>query len=182
MPGTMLYKILSLLLGYPDREFCEHLFEIEDAIAETEMELQDREALSGFLDWCQSIPATDFQARYVETFDLTPDNALYLTHHLFEEEDKERGITLATLSEYFKAEGFQVDGGELPDYLPLILEYVSNLEDETIARSFMSQSAQALAVVANNLQRIKSPWSPLMAVVVRHGQAASALNPIPPQL
>ena len=173
----MLYKLLSLLLSYPDREFCRHFREIEDAVAGLEMSPPDRDALNGFLAWSQSLPVTEFQARYVETFDLTPDNALYLTHHLFEEQDRERGVTLATLSEYFKAEGFTVDAGELPDYLPLILEYVSTLEDETLARSFLSQSAQALEVVANNLRDTGSPWSPLLDVVLRHGEQAGVRRP-----
>lgn len=170
----MLYKILSVLLSYPDREFFAHLDEIEDAVEILELDLRDREALTAFLAWCQELPATELQARYVETFDLTPDHALYLTHHLFEEQDRNRGMTLATLKEYFRHAGFEVDAGELPDYLPLILEYVSTLDDKVIAGSFLRQSAQALEVVANNLQANQSPWAPLLQIVLRQGAGAQA--------
>ena len=72
-----------------------------------------------FIAWAQALPFTELQEHYVKTFDLTPDNALYLTHHLFEEQDRARGPALVKLSEYFQAQGFAIEHGELPDYLPL---------------------------------------------------------------
>ena len=125
-----LYKLLSVLLEYPTAELIEHLGEIEATIPALEQATgEDREALWNFLAWARGLPLTELQAHYVKTFDLTPDNALYLTHHLFEEQDRARGPALVRLSEYFTQQGFEIDRGELPDYLPLILEYVSTLPD-----------------------------------------------------
>jgi len=112
------------------------------------------------------------QANYVKTFDQSPENALYLTHHLFEEQDRERGPTLVELADYYKSQGFEIESNELPDYLPLILEYVSTLDDETQARLFLKQSAEACEIVAANLESVHSPYAPLVRIVERHGRLA----------
>ena len=60
---------------------------------------EDQQALLDFIAWAQALPFTELQEHYVKIFDLTPDNALYLTHHLFEEQDRARGPALVKLSE-----------------------------------------------------------------------------------
>ena len=115
---------------------------------------------------------TELQAHYVKTFDLTPDNALYLTHHLFEEQDRARGPALVRLSEYFTQQGFEIDRGELPDYLPLILEYVSTLPDMASARGFLEQTTDVANVLAKNLALMESPYAALLCMVARHGKVS----------
>lgn len=163
------YKILALLLEYPDQELREHWDEIKLEIARLET---DRRVLETFVAWAESLPLTELQAVYVKTFDLNPDNALYLTHHLFEEQDRERGPALVHLSEYFKTEGLELAGGELPDYLPLLLEYASTLDDATSARLFLRESAHVSEILARNLESIDSPYAPLLRLVARHGRLA----------
>ncbi len=168
-----LYKLLSVLLEYPTRELIEHLGEIEGTIPALEQASgEDREALRTFVAWARGLPPTELQAHYVKTFDLTPDNALYLTHHFFEEEDRARGPALVRLSEYFTQHGFEIDRGELPDYLPLILEYVSTLPDMASARGFLEQTADVANVLAKNLVLIESPYAALLSIVARHGKVS----------
>jgi len=66
--------------------------------------------------------------------------------YLFEEQDRARGPALVKLSEFFQAQGYTIDAGELPDYLPLLLEYVSTLPDEQGARQFLHQAVEVAAV------------------------------------
>lgn len=168
-----LYKLLSVLLEYPSEELCEHFAEIEGAIPSLEhASVEDQRSLGEFIAWARSLPLTEWQALYVSTFDLTPDNALYLTHHLFEEQDRGRGPTLIRLSEYFKSQGYAIDHGELPDYLPLILEYVSTLPDVGSAQGFLRQSAHVAAVLAQSLESLQIPYAPLLRMVERHGRLA----------
>lgn len=172
-----LYKLLAVLLEYPTREFRDHLDAIEAAIPGLDNATgKEKGVLHDFTAWARSLPLTEFQAQYVKTFDLTPDNALYLTHHLFEEQDRNRGPTLIRLSEYFKQAGFEIENGELPDYLPLILEYVSTLDNDARARTFLSQSADVSAIVAENLETIASPYAPLLRIVERHGRPPEMAN------
>lgn len=165
-----LYKILSILLEYPTTELCEHWPEVEQEIenagnaSETE-----KQTVLNFINWARELTLTKFQEEYVRTFDLTPDNALYLTHHLFEEEDRDRGPALVELSEFFQSEGFEIKNGELPDYLPLVLEYVSTLEDELNARMFLNESAHVSEIIANNLEAQDSPYAPLLRIIEGRG-------------
>ena len=163
-----LYKLLSILLEYPTEELTASWPEIEAALLTLD-DAADREALNRFINWARPLPLTQLQAYYVKTFDFTPDNALYLTHHLFEEQDRERGPALIALSEFYESEGFEISDGELPDYLPLVLEYVSTLEDETSARLFLYQSVHACEIVAHNLEKVDNPYAPLLRIVERHG-------------
>ncbi len=166
----MIYKLLSILLEYPTRELSEHWAEIEDTVLSLDKRDQaDIAALQDFVRWARSMPLIKLQANYVKTFDQSPSNALYLTHHLFEEQDRERGPALVELAEYYKSEGFEIDSGELPDYLPLVLEYVSTL-DPVNARLFLQQSVHASEIIADNLEKCKSPYAPLLRVIERHGR------------
>ncbi|MCK5897936.1 MAG: nitrate reductase molybdenum cofactor assembly chaperone [Methylococcales bacterium] len=166
-----IYKILSLLLEYPKPELFEHWSEIKQLIPTLELLTEeDQAAFSEFMSWAGALSLTEYQAHYVNTFDFTPENALYLTHHLFEEQDRERGPALVDLSEYYKAEGFEISDGELPDYLPLVLEYVSTLGTETDIRLFLQQSAHVSDTIAQNLEKINSPYAPLLRIVQRHGR------------
>ena len=83
----------------------------------------ERAAVRKFLARLENGDPTEIQADYVQTFDLTPEHSLHLTHHLFGD-DKNRGPALIDLSELYKDYGVEVASNELPDYLPLILEFV----------------------------------------------------------
>ena len=166
-----IYKILSLLLEYPKPELLEHWDEIEQLIPTLEPAgKEDHQVFLDFMAWAAALSLSEYQAHYVNTFDFTPDHALYLTHHLFEEQDRERGPALVDLSEYYKAEGFEISEGELPDYLPLVLEYVSTLSSEMDVRLFLQQSSHVSDTIAQNLEKINSPYAPLLRMVQRHGR------------
>ena len=168
----MIYKLLSILLDYPTQELSEHWSEIEDTLSTLEnLEAEDKAALETFIHWAQSMPLIKLQTNYVKTFDQSPSNALYLTHHLFEEQDRERGPALVELAEYYKSEGFEIDNNELPDYLPLVLEYVSSLEPMD-ARLFLQQSVHASEIIAGNLDKCESQYAPLLRIIERHGRLA----------
>ncbi len=171
-----IYKLLSVLLEYPSAELREHLAEIERMIDTLEhLTEEDQQGLGKFIAWAQGLPLTELQEHYVKTFDLTPDNALYLTHHLFEEQDRARGPALVRLSEYFRGQGFAIEHGELPDYLPLLLEYVSTLQDEQNARQFLHQAVEVAALLARNLENMESSYALLLRLVERQGQLAEAV-------
>lgn len=163
----MFYRLLSKLLEYPDQEMV-------DAIPEMEAALQagcgdaERTVVAHFLHTLAAQDLTEAKAAYVQTFDLTPEHALHLTHHLFGD-DKNRGPALIDLTEYYKQYGFEItpsDGSftELPDYLPLVLEFAAQLEAEE-ARMFLSQWNKVLNQLAANLEKAGSSYAPLVRLV-----------------
>jgi nitrate reductase delta subunit len=177
---TQIYKVLSILLEYPTKDLVAHWDDINQLINELpDLTSEDKNILNGFTLWASSLSLTKFQAEYVNNFDMTAENSLYLTYHLFDEQDRDRGLfdeqdrdrgpALIELTELYKTTGFEIGSGELPDYLPLILEYVSTMDDKASALSFLQQTAQAADIISSNLEKNESPYAPLVRMVARHG-------------
>lgn len=170
---TQIYKILSVLLEYPRQDLLDNWSELETIIAGMpDLNAQDKSKLNDFIGWASQLSLTEFQAKYVDDFDMTAENSLYLTYHLFDEQDRDRGPALIELAELYKSTGFEIGDGELPDYLPLILEYVSTMDDTQSARAFLNQTTQAMDIIASNLEKNTSPYAPLLRVVEHQGQLA----------
>jgi nitrate reductase delta subunit len=171
-PMAIHCRLLSLLLEYPDDALMSVLWQIRDLVG-NDIEgwaAAERDILGRFLDHLESQPLTELQADYVKTFDLTPEHSLHLTHHLFGD-DKNRGPALIDLSEFYREHGLELSANELPDYLPLMLEFASTLpEDEAL--DFLGQLHRVLRVLAANLERADSPY----AGVVRVVEARAALR------
>lgn len=173
------YKLLAALLDYPSdallADLRTDLQTVGNATAliagidsERLFTADERCSIAAYIDWLVAQEVTDLQSKYVQTFDLTPEYSLHLTHHIFGD-DKNRGPALIDLTEYYKTYGFQLaDERELPDYLPLVLEFASMLEqDET--RVFLADAAKVFNVLAANLEKADSPWAPLIRVIESQG-------------
>ena len=164
------YKVLSLLLEYPTKDLTTHWDDIKQLLAEQpSLSAEDKKVFAEFTNWASAMSLTKLQAKYVNTFDMTSEHSLYLTYHLFDEQDRDRGPALIELSELYKTTGFEISDGELPDYLPLILEYVSTMEDDDSAGQFLQQTAQAADIIASNLEKNANPYAPLVRMIERHG-------------
>jgi nitrate reductase delta subunit len=167
----ILYTILSRLLDYPDPDLKGNLDLIREAVAgESQLKAQERAVLERFVDKLQAEPLMALQQEYVQTFDMVPEHSLHLTHHLFGD-DRGRGPALVDLSEHYKGMGLEMKEGEIPDYLPLILEYVATL-DEVAARLFLADAGKVLTVLAANLENAKSRYAPLLRLVEQRGHLA----------
>ncbi len=159
-----IYKLLSVLLEYPDQELIDHLPEIPEKLAQcVDIDEAEQRALCEFIDYLARRPLTELQATYVQTFDMTAENSLHLTHHLFGD-DKNRGPALIDLGELYKDYGVEVVTNELPDYLPLILEFAAYLDDNE-AMVFLSDAHKVLKVLAENLNNAGSPYARLLSIV-----------------
>ena len=91
----------------------------------------------------------------MQTFDLTPEHSLHLTHHLFGD-DKNRGPALIDLAELYKDYGVEVVANELPDYLPLILEFAAYQEDSD-AQTFLSDAVKVFDRAGDQPGKSKQP-------------------------
>jgi nitrate reductase delta subunit len=162
----LIYKILSALLEYPDQELIDNLPEISRLLDEmVDADAAEVAALREFVSWLGNGDLTETQAGYVKTFDMTPEHSLHLTHHLFgDDNDRNRGPALIDLGELYKDYGVKTVTNELPDYLPLVLEFVAML-DEAGAREFLSDANKVLTVLANNLHKAESTYAPLLSIV-----------------
>ena len=166
----MIYTILSRLLDYPDQELMDNLATIHEALQQAHVDEDEQHVLATFLRQLKDESLLQLQQDYVQTFDMVPEHSLHLTHHLFGD-DRGRGPALVDLGEHYKGMGLELKSGEIPDYLPLILEYVAT-QDEMGARVFLADAAKVLTVVAANLEKAKSPYAPLIRLIENRGQLA----------
>ena len=175
------YKLLAVLLDYPGGEIVDDLraavAELGSALAlvrstDTDAVFSSTEhaSIARFIDWMLAQDQTELEGRYVKTFDMTPEHSLHLTHHVFGD-DKNRGPALIDLSEFYKSYGLQHDEHEIPDYLPMMMEFVSQL-DETEARVFLTDAVKVFNVLAINLEKAESPYAALIRVIENHSSLA----------
>lgn len=157
-----IYKILSLLLQYPTEEILSARIEIEDAVSKLPSGKQ-RQAIERFCrDW-RSVSATEAQTRYVETFDLQKRSALYLTYYVHGDTRK-RGVELVRLKRTYRDAGLLLEGAELPDYLPVMLEFVA-LAPPQAGDGVLQGFRTSLELLRSQLQEIASPYRHLIDAI-----------------
>ncbi|MDU1085984.1 MAG: nitrate reductase molybdenum cofactor assembly chaperone, partial [Leclercia adecarboxylata] len=111
-------KIIALLIEYPDEALWESRDEANALVA------QDAPALLPFAQHYLSAPLLDRQAEWCEVFERGRATSLLLFEHVHAE-SRDRGQAMVDLMNQYEQAGLQLDCRELPDYLPLYLEYLS---------------------------------------------------------
>ena len=127
-------KVLSLLLSYPEAEMLEGLAEMAEVI-ERESLLPDanKKQVLALIDSYRGADLLDSQEHYVALF----DRGRFLSLHIFEHvhgESRDRGQAMVNLLQMYEAHGFEMSTHELPDYIPLFLEFLSQQEQQEAAQ------------------------------------------------
>ncbi len=155
-------KITSLLLQYPDEGFIRSLPLIASSLAHGP-DSSARDKLVQFISYLQTTPLLCLQETYTETFDLNPSTCLNLSYHLLGDSEK-RGKVMAGLQQIYLEAGYEPISGELPDYLPLMLEFLSESPESGGAARLWSYLG-AIEKPAALLKDSGNPYSPLLDVV-----------------
>jgi nitrate reductase delta subunit len=121
--AQLTYKLCSLFVQYPDRELIAARQELAEAVGELSR-APGVDALERFCDWWTNEDPLALEQHYVRTFDLDRRCGLYLTY--FSDGDKrQRGAALVRLKRLYRAAGLPLADGELPDFLPAMLEFAA---------------------------------------------------------
>ena len=161
-------KLLAFLLEYPDTSWSEGLADMKTVVDEVADE-QRKELLRRFLAYAVDTPPIKLQEVYTQAFDLDTATSLHLTYHLMGDSE-DRGKALAALLWVYHQEGFDAAIGELPDYLPMMLEFLavcSEPEDAALLWSCLG----TVALLTQRLEENQHPYAKLM------GLAADILQP-----
>src|SRR5574343_1405087 len=152
-------RALAALLGYPDA------------------------TLRSVLALCRQLALSDpieVEARYVETFDRGRSTSLHLFEHVHGD-SRDRGPALIDLMKTYERAGLHFSASELPDHLPVVLEFASTQPPE-VARSFLGEMAHILNALFSALVVRSSPYASVIAAVLEvSGQRVQsvALTPEP---
>lgn len=153
------YKLLSVLLSYPD----ERMDEAEDELRAAVRALpggRQREAIESFWQYWTAASPTDRARHYVETFDLQKRCSLYLSFYL-QGDKRQRGMSLLHLKRLYAAAGLHLEEGELPDYLPVVLEFAAFAEPG-YGETILADLRPALEAVRRSLRDLDSPYAHLV--------------------
>ncbi|KZM72742.1 hypothetical protein AWN90_28630 [Nocardia terpenica] len=157
----MLHAMLSILLNYPD----ERVLSQRDAITAALPHLgagPARAAVAGFLGWLDAAAPAAAAETYVTTFDLARRRSLHLTYYRYGD-TRARGMALLTLKHLYRRAGHHAPDSELPDFLPLILEFT--VMDPAAGHDILSRCRDGLELLTDALHDIDSPYAPLLDTV-----------------
>lgn len=167
------YEVCSLLLRYPDAELLAAGEDLAAAVGELPGS-PARAALERFLAWWRGSEPLALAQHYVETVDLNKRSGLYLTFYSAGDK-RERGSALVRLKQLYRAAGLPLEGsGELPDYLPVMLEFAASAPGRR-GELVLREHRAALEMVRLSLRDLGSPYAePLDAVCHALGPASAA--------
>jgi nitrate reductase delta subunit len=165
------FKLIAILLTYPEPWWLDETERLQIALQRCDP--QAARLLAPFLAELRSADRLFLQERYVETFDRVPEHALYLLQHT--QEESSRGNRMSALVERYRAHGLEINGNELPDYLPLFLEYLSLLPPPA-ARRELAPYSNVIATLRERLARCRSAYAPLFDAIALRGDKPVGLT------
>jgi nitrate reductase delta subunit len=158
-------KVLGLLMSYPKPEWLAHLEGCQATLASEEW--LPKKQLSGVLGLIETLASTDLyelQEQYVATFDRGRSHCLHLFEHIHGE-SRDRGQAMVNLAAAYEEKGLFIDQAELPDYLPLFLEFLSLCPaDEAVG--LLGEPIDIIATIAARLRERRSPYAALFDALV----------------
>src|SRR3569623_1299230 len=167
------FKVLSLLLCYPESEWLAALPEMHAALEdETGFNGGASTRLAPLFDLLHESKLIALQENYVATFDRNPSHSLHLFEHIHGE-SRDRGSAMIDLLEEYWKHDFDASSSELPDYVPLFLEFLSLLPAEA-ALELLGDAVHVLAAIGRKLEATGSPYATAYQVL-------AALSPLAAQ-
>lgn len=160
---ALLLRLCSLLLQYPDEELTSSAARLADTI-EALSPSAAAGRLADFVTWLTGQETDALERHYVETFDLRRRSSLYLTYYLHGD-TRRRGMALLTLNQRYRTTGWDIEGGELPDHLPVVLEFAA-LMGPGGGEAPLRQHRRGLELIHRALADAESPYRHVMTALL----------------
>ena len=168
---TNCYKLCSLALQYPDAELVAARGQLAAAAAELPRG-RASESLQRFFAWFIQTAPLKLAQHYVQTFDLGKRSALYLTFYSLGDQ-RDRGLALLRLKKLYRAAGLPLEGSELPDYLPVMLEFAA-VAPQGRGDLVLREHRAALELVHLSLREQHSPYADVLDAICEQVGGLSA--------
>ena len=152
-------KLVSLLMQYPDKAYFERLPEIK-SLAATMHRGPRRASIEDFIAHLEGQDAIWVQEQYTALFDMSPSTTLNVTYHLWGDGEK-RARLLARLQQVYAGAGLQKKSLELPDFLPLILEFVASVPGAKQSGAIKT-SVKGIETLVERLEPIATHYARLL--------------------
>lgn len=157
---------LARLLDYPSAELQTHADELIHVLAAVEgLRAEERQAVVSFIQELAAADLMEAQAEYVELFDRGRKVSLHVFEHVYGE-SRDRGPAMIELLRVYREHGFELGTSELPDYLPVLLEFCARLSPEA-AHDWLVETRHVLQRVQVRLAERSSGYASLFVVLLR---------------
>jgi nitrate reductase molybdenum cofactor assembly chaperone NarJ/NarW len=166
------FQILSLLLAYPTVEIQAVSCEFGEILSgEGLVPTEHLPALHRLVEEYRTHDLLDLQERYVTLFDRTRSLSLHLFEHVHGE-SRDRGQAMVDLKAMYEDRGLEIDSKELPDFIPLFLEFLSTLPQGD-AVDLLGQAAHVIAALGERLAKRESSYAAVMQALAEMAEVDS---------
>ena len=176
-PMSRSLRVLAALLGYPSVELRGHLPEMSRLLQdERVLSYSRRQELDALMARLRQGDALEVEADYVELFDRGRATSLHLFEHVHGD-SRDRGPALIDLGQTYESAGLVLAEGELPDYLPAVLEFVST-QPPAQAKAFLGEMSHIFNAIFGALQHQQSPYASVLGALIElSGEKAEPVAP-----
>jgi nitrate reductase molybdenum cofactor assembly chaperone NarJ/NarW len=170
-------RVLSALLDYPDAALRIHLPEMRELMrGELVVSSSRRAELDFLMRTLQGKDLLEVEADYVELFDRGRATSLHLFEHVHGD-SQDRGPAMIDLGQTYETAGLILAEGELPDFLPAVLEFVST-QPPSEARAFLGEMAHIFNAIFGALLKRNSPYASVLGALIElSGEKAQPVEP-----
>lgn len=172
-------RVLARLLSYPDAALRGYLPDMREALhADRTVPVSRLAELDALIATLESGDALENEAEYVQMFDRGRATSLHLFEHVHGD-SRERGPAMIDLTQTYEKAGLFLAPGEMPDYLPVVLEFVSTQPPKE-ARAFLGEMAHIFNAIFNALQQRESAYASVLGALLElSGEKAHAVKVTP---
>ncbi|TEA27886.1 nitrate reductase molybdenum cofactor assembly chaperone [Candidatus Schmidhempelia bombi] len=154
-------RVISYLLDYPDDELWANKQPLINAVSQsTLLTAEQKHQLNQFIEGYLTGDLLDVQETYIYAFDTSHSTSLLLFEHIHGD-SRERGQAMVDLLAHYEQAGLALTSKQLPDYLPLFLDFLA-LQSQTTARFWLDQIAAVLRLLALRLAKQQSIYHLLL--------------------
>ncbi len=159
------FRVLSALLQYPEPRILDHLDEMVAILREEDiLPAAERVAVEAFICHLRALPTFSAESAYIETFERGKSSSLHLFEHIHGE-SRDRGQAMVDLIERYRQHGLEISENELPDYLPLFLEFLST-RPFAEARGYLGEVIDIVALIAARLRKRETGYAAVVDAIV----------------
>jgi len=160
------YRILSLLLTYPNEEIYNFLPQVNSSLREENLMNSDSiTGIDSFINFFNQKPLAFWQEHYVQLFDYSRSASLYLFEHVHGD-SKDRGQAMVDLIDLYTENGLHINQPELPDYLPVFLEFLA-LQTQSQAVDYLSEIIDIVGFIHRKLEEKDNPYKYLLSAAIQ---------------
>ena len=165
MDNPLILRALGALLTYPRADLIDALPEVGDVIRSSRtLPGPERERLTALIATMRAADPLDLEQAYVELFDRGRATSLNLFEHVHGE-SRDRGQAMVDLLDVYGKAGFRLATNELPDFLPVVLEYLSCRTQDEMHR-MLGDCAHILRNVGEALLQRGSGYAAVLSAVL----------------